>query len=134
MLRLLYISTARAAFTQAQLGELLRVSRRNNEAAGVSGLLIVRTRRFLQALEGPANAVEATYARILADSRHFATVVLSKAEVNERLFPTWAMGYQPLTGLGTVPSVAANVAALIDQIDDPTVRAYFMGFAEQQAV
>ena len=51
MHRLLYISTARSPLPKAELETLLRISRRNNVAVGVTGLLIVGGRRFLQALE-----------------------------------------------------------------------------------
>ncbi|HVF94553.1 MAG TPA: BLUF domain-containing protein [Sphingomonas sp.] len=133
MIRLLYISTARAILAPAQLDEVLRTSTRNNGRVGVSGLLIVGGRRFLQALEGPEAAVMTTFERIRADPRHFAVVVLGRTAINERLFGSWAMGYQPggtLSGGGTI---AAQVASLIAPITDATVQAYFNEFARQHA-
>jgi hypothetical protein len=67
MLQLVYISTSREPITDRLLDDILSTSRRNNDRAGVSGLLVAGGRRFLQALEGPAAAVLATYARIAAD-------------------------------------------------------------------
>ena len=133
MIRLIYISTARSELSTVELEGILRISRRNNAAVGVTGLLIVGGRRFLQALEGPADAVVQTYDRIKADARHFATVTLGNQPIAQRDFPGWAMGHQhskPLRGDG---SVAADVAALIAPIADPTMHAYFAEFAKKHA-
>jgi hypothetical protein len=92
LIRLIYISTARSELSAAELEGVLRASRRNNAAVGVTGLLVVGGRRFLQALEGPADAVAQTYDRIKADGRHFAAVTLDNRPIAERSFPDWAMG------------------------------------------
>jgi hypothetical protein len=99
----------------------------------VTGLLIVGGRRFLQALEGPAEAVKKTYDRIKADRRHFAAVVLSDREIAERSFFEWAMGYQPAGIPRSEGTVANDVAELIAPITDPIVHAYFAEFAKKHA-
>jgi hypothetical protein len=88
MLQLVYISTAAK---DADCAPILRASRRNNGRDGITGLLYADGVRFLQALEGPADAVEAAYARIKTDPRHKAPVVLSRREVDEREFGPWEM-------------------------------------------
>lgn len=133
MIRLLYISTTRAPIAAAELDRILRVSRRNNKAVDVTGLLVVGGRRFLQALEGPEEAVLATFERIRADPRHFAAVILSRSAIAERQFGDWAMGYQEGASIGAEASIAEDVAALITPIDDPVVHAYFHQFALQHA-
>lgn len=133
MIRLIYISTARTELSKQTLDEILRVSRRNNQAIGVTGLLIVGGRRFLQALEGPSDAVMKTYDRIKADDRHFAAVLLSNREIAERSFSEWAMGYQPAGTPRANGTVAGDVAALIAPITDPIVSAYFEEFAKKHA-
>ncbi|VVT27934.1 Sensors of blue-light using FAD [Sphingomonas aurantiaca] len=133
MRRLIYISTARTAVSKQELDEILRVSRRNNQAVGVTGLLIVGGRRFLQALEGPSESVMTTYDRIKADDRHFAAVILSDREIAERSFSEWAMGYQPAGTPRAAGTVASDVAALIAPIIDPIVHAYFEEFAKKHA-
>ena len=130
MIRLVYISTAREILSTASLGELLRVSRANNVACDVTGLLIVGGRRFLQALEGPASSVDATFERIKRDPRHFATVILSRKDVDDRQFGMWSMGHQTASVSG---EVAAGVEYMIGRIVDPTVRAQFEQFALQHA-
>ncbi|WP_174278800.1 BLUF domain-containing protein [Sphingomonas bacterium] len=133
MIRLLYISTSRQPVTPEMLADILRASRRNNAAVEVSGLLIVGGRRFLQALEGPTDAVLATYRRIHADPRHFAVVELARATITERQFPRWAMGAQAGRTPAASASISDAVAALIAPITDPTLSGYFGGFAERQA-
>jgi hypothetical protein len=133
MIRLLYISTSRSPLVSAEIDGILRVSRRNNRAVGVTGLLVVGGRRFLQALEGPEAAVLETFERIRADPRHFAVVILSRSAIAERQFGDWSMGYQPGAALGAEASVAADVEALIAPIDNPVVHAYFHQFALQHA-
>ena len=125
--RLLYISTARQMLSAAEQESVLRSSRRNNAARGITGLLITGGRRFLQVLEGPADAVATAFDIIKDDPRHFAVVVLSDQAVTDRAFPNWAMGHQA----GAVDAGdRAGIAELIAPITDPTLRAYFEGFAE----
>jgi len=133
LIRLIYISTARSELSKTELEAILRSSRRNNAAAGVTGLLIVGGRRFLQALEGPASAVTQTYDRIKADGRHFAAVTLDSRAIAERSFAGWAMGHQSSKSLDGDGAVADDVAALIAPIEDPTVHAYFAEFAKKHA-
>lgn len=133
MIRLLYISTSRQPVTPPMLADILRVSRRNNFAAHVTGLLVVGGKRFLQALEGPEAAVQATFDRIHRDPRHYAMVQLAREAISERSFPNWAMGAQAGQTPGEAATVDQAVQALIAPITDPVLRGYFTGFAERQA-
>ena len=133
MLQLVYISTSRHQPTRDELDEILRVSRRNNAAVNVTGLLLAGGRRFLQALEGPETAVTSTYARIAADTRHFAIVQLSRRIVAERQFGSWAMAYEPGGQATAQIDLARSVEALIAPLTDPNLRAQFAGFAELHA-
>lgn len=133
MIRLLYISTARQPITPLMVDDILRASRRNNAAAGVTGLLVTGGRRFLQALEGPEEAVLATYARIGADPRHFAVVQLAREPIPNRQFAQWTMGVQKGSAPNGAATVSEAVASLISPIVDPSLRGYFTGFAQRQA-
>lgn len=131
MQRLLYISTARAPITSQQVSTILAVSRRNNAAASITGLLVIGGKRFLQVLEGPDDAVERTFARIAADPRHFAVVTLRRQAITQRAFPDWAMGHRDVAIPGEASGdLTAVVARLIAGVEDPTIRAHFTGFAE----
>lgn len=92
MRQLLYISS-QAPGAAAGLDRILAASRRNNLAAGVTGLLYAEGRRFLQVLEGEEAAVAETFARIRRDPGHRAVVVLSDRDVDAREFGEWAMAH-----------------------------------------
>ncbi|TPG12490.1 BLUF domain-containing protein [Sphingomonas oligophenolica] len=133
MYRLLYISTARQIITTTQLGAILSVSRRNNAAVGVTGLLVAGGKRFLQALEGEEEAVRTVVERIRLDPRHIGIATLASGPITERAFPNWSMGHQAGGDVLPGTSIANVLAALIAPIEDPSLRAYFTGFAELHA-
>lgn len=126
MEQLIYISTSRAPLRvpQDDIDSILAVSRSNNARDGLSGLLLVGGRRFLQVLEGPRQALDATYARIAADPRHFAVVQLSRRPIEQRSFPGWAMGFE-----SEGEKLSAIVAELTAAVRDPMLRAQMEGFA-----
>ncbi|MEO5867575.1 MAG: BLUF domain-containing protein [Sphingomonas sp.] len=134
MQRLLYISTARKILETRELEAILCSSRRNNAVADVTGLLVVGGRRFLQMLEGPDVAVQGVFDRIARDPRHFALVTLSRKQVETRLTPNWAMGFQALGAhAGAKASLPDLVSAMVEEIDDPAIRAEFTQFAVRHA-
>jgi len=91
--RIIYCSRATTDVSPDELVALLTVSRRNNEAAGLSGMLLYSSQSFLQMLEGEPAAMADTYARIHADPRHRDLRLLLDAEVARPLFPDWSMGF-----------------------------------------
>lgn len=117
-LQLVYISTMRAPVSPAECEAILAASRRNNGRDGITGLLVVGTTRFLQLLEGPPAAVRSAYARIKADPRHYAAVVVSERQVEDRDCPEWAMGYLP-----SAPTVANRSAAPRELVESRTAKA-----------
>ncbi len=129
--QLVYISTARGVIADADCREILAASRENNARDGITGLLVAGTTRFLQLLEGPPAAVRAAYARITADPRHFASVVLTERTVEARDCPEWAMGYVPCVS-GQREGLQSLVERLADPIADENVKAQFVGFGELQ--
>ena len=132
MLQLTYISTATAGMSEAMVAEILRASRANNAAAGVTGLLLYDGYRFLQALEGPAAAVNTIYQRVKADPRHRAVVLLSSREVAERSFGTWAMAAERVA-VGQGATMAELVDDLTAPIADRATQALFRSFARVRA-
>jgi hypothetical protein len=129
MERLIYISTARGEVTPQMVADILGRSRINNGRDGLTGLLIVGGRRFLQVLEGHTVLLDKAYARIKADARHFALVELERAVITERSFPDWEMGYMEL-GNGSEETLARLVERLTDGVQDASLRANLRGFAE----
>jgi hypothetical protein len=130
MKRLLYISTARQVIGTAELETLLQKARRANAAAGVTGILAAGGRRFLQLLEGPVDAVDAIFARIERDPRHFAIVTLSQKDIDRRQTGDWSMAFHDLEGGRDLPCI---MDGLIAEISDPAIAAEFRQFAERHA-
>jgi Sensors of blue-light using FAD len=85
-------------FDLSMLGNILMRSRRNNERDNVTGALICRADLYLQWLEGPQAAVEATYSKILKDDRHLDIVRRITRPATERMFPQWSMRDDPAEG------------------------------------
>ncbi len=88
--RLIYRSQP-FGFDTAMLAGILSAARRNNPQLGITGALICRHDIYLQLIEGPADAIDALYARIEADDRHFDVQLLLSEDMGERMFPDWAM-------------------------------------------
>ncbi len=84
-------------FDNATLGGILLDARRCNVRDRVTGALICRDDLYLQLLEGPEDAVDATYRRITRDDRHLEVRCLARREIAEddRMFADWAMRDDP---------------------------------------
>lgn len=93
LLCLVYISRATAPMGDAELLTLLRQSRANNEREGITGLLLHRGGRFMQALEGPHAAIHTLYRRIGMDGRHSHVTTVVKFTTEGRAFGGWSMGF-----------------------------------------
>ncbi|HME09828.1 MAG TPA: BLUF domain-containing protein [Bryobacteraceae bacterium] len=96
---LLYSSTAVVHFTQADLVQLLKLSRVNNQAHQLSGMLLTRGDKFIQWLEGPVEEIEILVDKIRRDRRHKNLRVLADGTLPVRAFPDWSMAFKNLTGL-----------------------------------
>lgn len=128
MIQLCYISTARPSVDWDVVDTILAVSRRNNAAARVTGLLLFNGKRFLQLLEGPQVSVEEAYARILRDDRHYAVVKLSERAIDEREFGGWDMAFERFAPENGRVAVTDKVKELT-QTASPSVRALFTSYA-----
>ncbi|MDP5104155.1 MAG: BLUF domain-containing protein [Erythrobacter sp.] len=78
-------------FDKSMLAGILSAARRNNPQQGITGALICRHDVYLQLIEGPAEAIDSLYARILSDDRHTNVDLLLTEDMGERMFPAWAM-------------------------------------------
>ena len=94
MKRIIYCSQASYDLAPQELVTLLEISRRNNEAVGLSGMLLYSSQSFLQLLEGDPATLATTYARIEVDDRHVNLRLLLEADVAAPLFPDWTMGFE----------------------------------------
>lgn len=94
--------------------DILERSRRNNEAADLTGLLLFSSGSFMQALEGPHDALQAAFERIEKDPRHHGLITLLDREVPARAFPDWSMGWQHLSPEDPLADQVKTVTTLQD--------------------
>lgn len=91
LISLCYRSLAGPGLGLPDMLGLTAAAQERNSKDGVTGVLFFSGGHFLQWLEGPATAVEATMQRILKDGRHREIEILSKERVTRRRFGDWHM-------------------------------------------
>jgi hypothetical protein len=84
------------------LKDILAASVRNNEASGLTGMLLYAGGSFMQVLEGDEEAVDATLARISGDPRHHGVFEIDRSPIDERAFANWRMGFRRLDAADVV--------------------------------
>lgn len=89
--RILYVSRIAEGVTDQVLRLIIASAQMNNRRNDLSGVLALGPGLFAQVLEGAAEAIELTLARILEDKRHFDVRVLSDTETDTRFFDRWSM-------------------------------------------
>lgn len=104
LIMLVYTSVATRPMTESDLLNILQVSRRNNTADEITGLLLYHNGNFMQVLEGHRINVEYTYQRIARDPRHRYVATVLKQPISERTFGAWRMSFVNLNN----PTVADN--------------------------
>ena len=105
LVSLVYVSSAVELFSQAELLALLKISRRNNAPAGITGLLLYKEGNFMQVIEGEQTAIDRLQAKIARDPRHKGLLTLTQRPITQRQFSEWSMGFKNLSdpGLRTLP-------------------------------
>lgn len=95
LVRLTYMSKATSLAAHPDpwtaTSRLRSQSERLNRLYGVTGALLAGRDWFIQTLEGEPVAVYATFARINVDLRHQDVRLFEVAQVQGRLFESWAM-------------------------------------------
>ncbi|MFC7380058.1 BLUF domain-containing protein [Brevundimonas sp. GCM10030266] len=109
--RIAYCSHARRPdLALVTLAEILSVSDRNNRRDNLTGVLLVSRGRFFQVLEGAAQDLDRTLARITADPRHTDLKIVAREPIRNRLFGQWGM-----VAARVAPSQQGRIDAVIDR-------------------
>ncbi|SDR91096.1 Sensors of blue-light using FAD [Halopseudomonas xinjiangensis] len=101
LVRIVYISRADFRPTTAEDGvdanvaQILAVSRRNNHHSGVVGMLHYGDGCFFQCLEGERSKIAALYRRLRRDGRHHDLKLLVHEPIRRLSFPDWSMKFIP---------------------------------------
>ncbi len=114
LVRLMYASRATDSINQEALAAILKKSRLNNPATGVTGVLCYSEGLFLQLLEGGRLPVSQLYNRIANDTRHRDVMLLSYEEIGERKFAGWSMGQVNLSHLNASLLLKYSETATLD--------------------
>ena len=91
MQALVYVSTATTLPTRNLVSAILDAAHRNNPKFGLTGMLLWKDMAFAQLLEGPADALDAMWDRLVADERHEDVRLLSRWTIESRFFGEWSM-------------------------------------------
>ncbi len=92
--RLIYASRAvdgPAKALSGQVRQIVDVAQSRNAALGVTGVLCVNGRTFVQVLEGGREAVNRVYTAIARDERHEDVTLIAYDRIDERRFAHWSM-------------------------------------------
>lgn len=128
--QLIYLSQP-FGYDSTMLAGILMEARRNNPRHGITGALICRQDIYLQLVEGDAEAIDPLFARILVDDRHLAVTLLARSEVEDRIFPDWAMLDDPARSWMWSPDDVADGAP--SRASPEALRAIFARVAEEVA-
>jgi Sensors of blue-light using FAD len=93
LIRLIYASTASEGVGMHEFKSILQQAQVNNQRQDLTGVLAFNSKVFLQALEGSREQVNELYARLLRDPRHHTVAMLDYAEIDEREWTSWSMGF-----------------------------------------
>jgi hypothetical protein len=135
MYSIVYVSTASKLYGEAELEEILRVSRSWNHSVGITGLLLYKEGYFMQFLEGEKADVLELLAMIKSDPRHHSMIVINQQDAAEREFGLWSMGFKRLLPSNPPPQGFTDLWELPfsseEFLADPTRTLQFLlGFKE----
>ena len=123
--KIIYCSVATQALSAEALGRLVVQTRAHNDREGITGILCYANQQFFQVLEGEQTAVEELFFRISRDPRHADLILLFRASVAQRHFPSWSV-------FSHVDKVALQ--RLISYLDPRTQAALIPGEYDAQAI
>jgi len=94
---LTYFSTGARLFSSKELVLLLEQSRAANARFGITGILLYKLGSFIQAIEGPVEAMDQLYINICGDPRHRGIIKVLDDTIQEREFSAWSMGFHDIS-------------------------------------
>ena len=124
MIELVYVSTAQPGMKDDDIKDILKTARKFNTANQISGCLLFHNNQFVQILEGEEGVVADLYSNIAKDDRHTDLLLLTKGEIEERVFPNWSMAFHELKSDNlndfSKQNFESNMVAFSDLANKPT--------------
>lgn len=108
MIQTTYVSRAAETMTQEALLSLLQQCLANNEASGVTGMLLYGNDTFLQVLEGEEPVLEKVIEKIQKDPRHSKVHFLYRKPLERRQYADWSMGFKRVSTRGLQANVSLS--------------------------
>jgi hypothetical protein len=99
--RLIYTSSRKATCDDGEIEKILNSCNKNNSSKDITGVLLHSEKRFLQYLEGDKSEIMQLFDTIKLDERHGGVNLRYFSPINERLFPSWHMGYKDVNKKNT---------------------------------
>ncbi len=122
MRQIVYFSTAAGRQDAITTAAIVAVSRNNNRAGQITGLLVASGHRYLQVIEGPIAAVDKLTRRLRADDRHLGMTVLIDRSVSERSFDGWSMAFAEAPDLDHFATLADLAGIMWGVVSDGRLR------------
>lgn len=91
---LVYSSIRNESCTDDEIKNILASCERHNPSKKITGVLVHSNNYFLQFLEGSEEEIMGLFNHIRKDTRHSKVILLNKGTIQERMFPSWHMGYK----------------------------------------
>lgn len=92
--KLIYTSSRRPNCDATEIENILASCRKNNPSKDVTGVLLHSDHRFIQYLEGDKDEIMRLFEYIKKDERHGGVNLRYYTPIEERIFPSWQMGYK----------------------------------------
>ncbi len=118
---LVYTSISTHSMSENELQDILKISRKRNEASGITGMLLYLDPFFMQVLEGEDSVLVQLFERIKKDPRHHKTSPIYKESIQDRRFKNWTMGFAQINGEnieGFSDALQKNNAELLEVYPD----------------
>ena len=98
--RLVYTSFRKPMCDDGEIKSILETCQKNNAESGITGILLHSDSRFIQYLEGKKKNLEKLFEKIRTDRRHMSVTKRLFEKVDDRLFPSWEMGFKDIPKKG----------------------------------
>ncbi|WP_431257498.1 BLUF domain-containing protein [Roseateles chitinivorans] len=122
--RILYVSSMAEGMTDQVLKHIVAVAQINNRRLDITGALAIAPGVFAQVLEGPAEDIARTLARIERDERHVGLRLLLDEPIVLRLFDRWRMQLLVDDGAARLAIEATQGAAVARELLEQMRRQY----------
>jgi hypothetical protein len=84
-------------YSDEELITILEISRDNNAANNITGLLLYHDGSILQILEGEEAVVKKVFNKISLDTRHKSVIKMVDGSTTKRNFEGWLMGFKQVS-------------------------------------